>query len=84
VLGIRQAHGRGTEVGPKTPLRRFFKLSSPVVNVGQDLEKGDYGRVVSAIEEKHICPTFPKAFDKQREAVKHFLEKHEVGVLEDQ
>jgi hypothetical protein len=57
--------------------------------VERDLEEGEfgekigeYGKVVKAVEEKFVCPICSKAWDTQRQAVKKFLENHDVEDLD--
>jgi hypothetical protein len=50
--------------------------------VERDLDRGDYGKVVNAIKQKHICPVCNKAYDSQKEAVKKFFENHDVEDLD--
>ena len=48
----------------------------------QGFDRGNYGRVLKAIEEKHICPICGKAWDTQKEAVEKFFENHSVEEFE--
>lgn len=60
----------------------FIKVISLILGMERDLEEGEYGKVVKAVERKHICPVCRKAFDSQGETVEHFFEDHSVDDLE--
>jgi DNA-directed RNA polymerase subunit RPC12/RpoP len=44
--------------------------------VGRELQKGELGKLLNAIEKKYKCPACPALLDSDKEARDHFVDEH--------
>jgi len=50
--------------------------------MARKLKQGELGEILKHSQTKHVCPTCPQTFDLQQDMVEHFIEEHDVEILD--